>query len=1101
MFQMNVATLVVVISSLFLPIFTAANASNEVIMSFPEGGSDTLGNLTVFDNNTLLTDSIKQVSNRRLKPEEIPEGLSRQEWSRIQQQVRQREYRAYEQGDGSYASSNISNGWHIDYHRNGRTTLTPYKTQKNNYYIGLQLKSLGYAMQSDYNKPQKIVSDKIRLTYHWNDNVKEIWTNSRSQLEQWFELQHRPLGAQQGEPLTLQMELTTDLHVTQEGNTLRFFDKNNISQISYSKLKVWDKAGTEIPARMQLQNNILSLVIDDRLAQYPLTVDPSFQQQAYIKASNAETDDFFGFSVDISGDTMVVGAFLEASSAKGVNGDQTNNAAISAGAAYVFTRTSGNWSQQAYLKASNTETNDRFGASVAISGNTLVVGAPDEESNASGVNGDQLNNLATGSIWSHQAYLKASNPDITDGFGSSVAISGETVVVGSDGESSNATGIGGDQTDNSANASGAAYVFIRTAGVWSQQAYLKASNAETRDFFGKAVAISGDTLVVNAFGEDSNATGIDGNQADNSASGSGAVYVFNRVAGTWSQQTYFKASSTGLRNYGGSVAIAGDTLVVGSNAEQGFAGAVYVYTRTTGAWSQQAYLEASNADPFDAFGTNVAISIDTLVIGADGENSNATGINGNQANNSAVASGAVYVFTRTAGIWSQQDYLKASNTDSRDHFGYPVAISGETVVVGAFGESSNAKGISGNEADNSADDAGAVYVFSPFSAGPVNQTITAFSATPPSGTVAGSSTLNATASSGLTVTFASITSAICSVSGSTVSYLTVGTCTVTADQAGDANFNPAPQVTLNIGVGLLNQAITNFISIPTPGIVNSTSTLSATAGASSSPVTFGSSTPAVCTVTGSTVSYATAGTCTVTANQAGDASYNAAPQVTLDISVSKADQTIVGLISSPATGVVGGTSTLSATASSGLVVTFASSTSVVCTVSGRTVSYLTVGICTITADQAGDVNYNAAPQVKINMTVNKADQTIIDFIANPRSGFLGGSSTLSATASSGLPVIFASGTTVKRARDFDVCRVSGNTVSYLAAGTCTVTADQLGDVNYNAAPQLALDINVTTVPPVIPPAKIPTLSEWSLILMSLFMLAIASVIIRRKSLN
>ena len=249
------------------------------------------------------------------------------------------------------------------------------------------------------------------------------------------------------------------------------------------------------------------------------------------------------------------------------------------------------------------------------------------------------------------------------------------------------------------------------------------------------------------------------------------------------------------------------------------------------------------------------------------------------------------------------------------------------------------------------------------------------------------------------------------------------------------------------------EVITNFVATPSTGVVNESSTLSAAGGASGNPVVFGSNTMAVCTVAGSTVTYVTAGTCTVTADQAGNASFNAAPTVALDITVAKADQTITGLAANPATGVAGGTSALSATASSGLAVTFGSSTSAVCTVAGSTVTYVTAGTCTVTADQAGDANYNAALQVTIDITVAKADQTITGLAANPATGVVEGSSTLSATASSGLTVSFGSSTPT-------VCTVTGATVSYLAAGICTVTADQAGDAAYNTATQVTLDISV-----------------------------------------
>jgi hypothetical protein len=204
----------------------------------------------------------------------------------------------------------------------------------------------------------------------------------------------------------------------------------------------------------------------------PLTTDP-IAQQAYLKASNADAEDWFGWSVAVSGDTVVVGAPSDASNATGVNGNEADNSVKDAGAAYVFVRNGTRWTQQAYLKASNTGAEDLFGWSVAVSGDTVVVGA-------------------------HR-------------------------------EGSNATGVQGNQADNSAPSSGAAYVFMRSGATWTAQGYVKASNTGANDLFGGAVSVSGDTLVVGAKQEDSNATGVDGNQANNSASDAGAAYLFTGV--------------------------------------------------------------------------------------------------------------------------------------------------------------------------------------------------------------------------------------------------------------------------------------------------------------------------------------------------------------------------------------------------------------------------------------------------------------------------------------------------------------------------------------------------------------------------------------------
>jgi hypothetical protein len=353
-----------------------------------------------------------------------------------------------------------------------------------------------------------------------------------------------------------------------------------------------------------------------------------------------------------------------------VNGSQSSNAASDSGAAYVFVRSGTTWTQQAYLKASNTESSDHFGHNVVISGDTIAVAASNERSTATGINGTQSNNscvdtcgavyvfVRSGTTWTQQAYVKASNTAQGDLFGVGLGIDGDTMVVGANYEDSSATGVNGNQTSNTASASGAAYVFVRVGTVWSQQAYLKASNTGADDRFGVKVAISGDTIVAVAYLEDSNAVGINGNQADNSATDSGAAYVFVRSGTTWSQQAYIKASNTG----------AGDSL------------------------------------------SRAAISGDTLVLGARYEDSNAVGINGSQSNNSATDSGAVYLLTRSGTTWSQQAYIKASNTNAGDFFGL-VAVSGATIAIGAYNEDSNATGVNGNQSDNSATDSGAVYVF------------------------------------------------------------------------------------------------------------------------------------------------------------------------------------------------------------------------------------------------------------------------------------------------------------------------------------------------------------------------------------------------------
>lgn len=472
----------------------------------------------------------------------------------------------------------------------------------------------------------------------------------------------------------------------------------------------------------------------------------------YIKASNTGKDDNFGGRVALSADgqTLVVGAPRESSAATGVDGDQGDNSAESAGAVYVYTRAGARWTQQAYIKASNTEARDEFGSSVALSadGQILVVGARGESSTANGIDGDQGDNMAdgagavyvyarVGAVWTQQAYIKASNSGINDGFGGSVALSadGQTLVVGAWGEDSAATGIDGNQNDNTFVNSGAVYVYARTGEVWAQQAYIKASNTGANDFFGDSVALSADgkTLVVGAVRESSAVTGVNGIQDDNSNADSGAVYVYARAGGVWMQQAYIKASNTSSHDYfGASVVLSanGETLVVGAPQEDSAAtgvggdqgdntaesaGAVYVYKRDGSVWAQQAYIKASNTGEGDFFGNSVALGADGqfLVVGAWGENSAATGIDGDQSDSTAADAGAVYVYTQAGATWTQRTYVKAPNTNAGDFFGDGVALSADaqTLVVGTPDEDSAAIGIDGTQDDNSAGGSGAVYLF------------------------------------------------------------------------------------------------------------------------------------------------------------------------------------------------------------------------------------------------------------------------------------------------------------------------------------------------------------------------------------------------------
>ncbi len=465
-------------------------------------------------------------------------------------------------------------------------------------------------------------------------------------------------------------------------------------------------------------------------------------QEAYVKPSNTATAMQFGTATALSndGNTLAVGASDDRSAATGVNGDATDTSAYQAGAVHIFTRSQGTWSEQAYLKASNTRPGALFGAAVTLSsdGNTLAVGSPGESSAATGVNGNQSDTSVfgagaiyvftrAGGAWSQVAYLKSAAATPSK-FGSSVALSGDalTLAASAVGDASNATGIDGDPTSGSDYAAGAAYVFASGPSGWEQEAYVKPSDTSAYEYFGTALALSGDgnTLAAGAPGE---------------VFYTGACFIFSRVAGSWSEQASVHASNAAQEaDFGCSTALSADgaTLVVGACNEASGAtgvngaedddsapgsGAAYVFLRAGSAWSQSTYIKASNNNrsPYlvAGVGFGAALSLsgdgDELAVGAPWELSDATGIDGNQSSVADPGAGAVYLFMQGPAGWVQSAYVKASNTIPNEAFGGSATLSGDgaTLACGATGDSSDSRTINGNETNNASGGAGAVFVF------------------------------------------------------------------------------------------------------------------------------------------------------------------------------------------------------------------------------------------------------------------------------------------------------------------------------------------------------------------------------------------------------
>ena len=552
-------------------------------------------------------------------------------------------------------------------------------------------------------------------------SLMEWYENGPAGLEQGLTIESPPGERSGADQLRVAFDLEGTLEARQavDGQVINFFDRGGDQVLSYSKLVVTDAQERRLAARMKLEARQVVLEIDDAGAEYPITIDPTFGEQTKLTASDGAVNEQFGSSVAISGETAVVGS---PNDTIGANSGQ--------GSVYVFVRSGTTWSQQQKLTSSDGETGDSFGNSVAISGETVVVGASNDAIGANNFQGSASVFVRSGTTWSEQQKLTASDGAANDEFGISVAISGETVVVGarSDdiGANSNqgsasvfvrsgttwslqqkltaSDGATGDRFGNSAAISGetvvigasgdtigangsqgSASVFVRSGTTWSQQQKLMAPDGATGDEFGWSVTISGETAVVGASG---NTIGANSFQ--------GSAYVFVRSGTTWSLQQQLMASDGGAFDYfGWSVSISGETVVIAAAFDttdaNSFQGSTYVFTRNGTTWSEQQKLTASDGAANDFFGFSVSISGETVVVGASGDTIGA---------NSSQGSASVFTCPATTRTWTQQAMHIATDGAAGDLFGSSVAISGETVVVGAYQDSIGAN-----------DDQGSVYVF------------------------------------------------------------------------------------------------------------------------------------------------------------------------------------------------------------------------------------------------------------------------------------------------------------------------------------------------------------------------------------------------------
>ncbi|NIM01108.1 MAG: hypothetical protein GTN89_09370 [Acidobacteria bacterium] len=504
----------------------------------------------------------------------------------------------------------------------------------------LELVGYGYAGSLVSAVPGALFAKGNRLE-HRRENLIEWYVNDRRGLEQGFTLAAPPPG-DRTERLSLKLAASGSLTtVVDNESDVRLIDQAGRTVLRYAGLLAWDATGRELPARLASSSDGLLIEVDDRRATYPVTIDPTVvRANAKMTAGDAASFDEFGESVAISGNTALIGT-------------------AAADAAYVFVRSGTNWIEQARLTANGAAPEDEFGLSAAVSGDTVVVGAPGDDHAGGPSTGSALVFVRNGASWTEQVKLTAGDAAPGDRFGSSVAISGDTIVVGAPRDSHNGGVL-----------AGSAYVFVRDGAIWTQQAKLRAFHVLPGKFFGWSVAISGNTVIVGGPFFDR-----------------GSAFVFVRSGQSWGPQTKLRPSDAAdTSQFGGSVAISGDTVVVGAHNDNveidthhgtvvlQFAGSAFVYARNGSNWSERARLEASDAAAIDLFGVSVAVSgDDTVVVGSSGDDT-PDGAN----------AGSAYVFVPSGDSWSEETKLAASDAGFFDFFGTSVAISGDVAVVGSI---------------------------------------------------------------------------------------------------------------------------------------------------------------------------------------------------------------------------------------------------------------------------------------------------------------------------------------------------------------------------------------------------------------------------------
>ena len=559
----------------------------------------------------------------------------------------------------------------------------------------------------------EVTATGTRIEY-LRGTVTEWFDNQPEGLEHGYVV-HRPLDTNNELRVSVQVDGLKVNFSPESSGSMHLSDQNGEQRLCYDKLLAWDAAGAPLPARMEAGIGGIDLVIGVATARYPVTIDPlisSLEQKLLPEISgDGSESDAFGVAVSLDGDTALIGASLSdtpTGSYSGyayvftrsqnmwtlqarVTGTDTNDndrfgssvsldgntAAIgsplddprglNSGSTYIFVRSGTTWSQQAKFVPPDGASNDNFGEDVSLSGPLVLIGAESDGTAAGTAAGSAYVYVRGGSSWSLETKLEPNDPAASDYFGSSVALDGETAVVGAR------------LDDDRGNGSGSAYVFTRSGTMWTQQAKLTASDGTAGDALGVSASLAGDDLILGASQDGVNGTN------------SGSAYVFTRSGGVWTQQAKLLPSDgTSTTLFGASVAVEGNVALVGAPWQSSLTGGAYIFTRSGNTWQQTVKLTASDKASGANFGNSVAISGETALVGAASGDTVLSG-----------PAGGAYVFQRNSGVWSETAKLSLGGDNaSGDSFGVSVAIQGNRAVIGASDDNTAA-----------GSDVGSAYVF------------------------------------------------------------------------------------------------------------------------------------------------------------------------------------------------------------------------------------------------------------------------------------------------------------------------------------------------------------------------------------------------------